>query len=66
VGVPLLTRVSLLAGVHRPLVGAQWGAFLGFVPELPMVPANAVGLQRVVRGAAATASALRMVAHSGL
>jgi len=60
VGVPLLTRVPLLAEVPRPLVGARLGAFPGFVPELPVVPANVVGCRRVVGGAATTASGLRV------
>jgi hypothetical protein len=47
------------------VVGARWGAFPGFVLELPVVPANVVGCRRVVGGATATASGLRTVAHSG-
>jgi len=52
-GVFLLAEFSLLAGVSLLakvplLVGARRGAFAGFVPELPVVPADVVGLQRVV------------------
>ena len=41
------------------LVAARWGAFSGFVPELPVVPTVVVGLQRFVGGAAAAISDVR-------
>jgi len=48
----------------RLLVGARWGAFSGFVLELPVVPADVVGLHRVVVGAAAAIFGVRVVADS--
>jgi len=64
-GGSLLVEVALLAGMSL-LVGARWGAFLGFVPELPVVRADFVGLQRLVGGAAAAVSGVRPVAGSGM
>jgi len=61
----LLAGVSLLADVPL-LVGAKWGAFSGFVPELPVIPADVVELQRVVGGAAAAISGVRALADSGM
>jgi hypothetical protein len=70
-GAFLLTGFSQLSGVSLLeevllLVGARWGVFSGFVPELPVVTAGVVGLQRVVDGAAAAISGLRAVADSGM
>ena len=71
VGVSLLSGVSLLAGVSLLtevplLVAARWGAFSGFVSELPVIPTGVVGLQRVVGGPAAAISGVRAVVDSGM
>jgi len=42
------------------------GAFSGFVPELPVVPANGVGLQSVIGGVDAAISGVRTVEDSGM
>jgi len=63
--VPLLAGVPRLVGVPL-LVGTRWGALSGFVSELPVVPADVVGLQSVVGGAAEAVPGVRAVAVSGM
>ena len=48
------------------LVGARLGALSGFVSEMPVVLADALGLQRVVGGAAAAISEVRPVPVCGM
>jgi hypothetical protein len=63
VGACVLAVVPLPAVVHL-LVGARWGAFSGFIPKLPVVPADL--MLRLVVGSASAGSGFRTVAFSGL
>ena len=68
---PLYSPLTLAAGVFllvgvSVLVGARWNAFMSFVPETQMVPADIVRCCRLLRCAAAAVSGLRMVTVCGL
>jgi len=47
-------------------VVARWGAFSGFVPELPVVPTGLVGLQRDVGVSAVAIFGIRVLLGSSM